>query len=87
MINVAFTRNANFYVGGGVNFGVLGYVVNKDKIVKGFFGSIGTRAYPFEKAQRVGINFELSPYVDRNGESGLLRAWFGVSYNFGRSNN
>jgi hypothetical protein len=64
MVNLAYTRNANFYVGGGANLGIVG-------------------AYPLEKAPKVSINFELSPYVQYDGAAGQFRAWLGLGYHFG----
>lgn len=82
MVNLGYTRNANFYVGGGANLGVVGAFYDRE-LINGYFGSFGTRAYPFEKAPKVSINFEVGPYVDRNGDSGLFRAWLGIGYHFG----
>lgn len=82
MINLAYTRNANFYVGGGANLGVVGAFYDR-KLVNGYFGSFGTRAYPFEKAPKVSINFEVGPYVQTDGAAGIFRAWLGLGYHFG----
>ena len=83
MVNLAYTHNANFYAGGGVNLGIVGAIVDNRKLVNGYFGSFGVRAYPFEKASKVSINFELSPYVQHDGAAGQFRAWLGVGYHFG----
>ena len=83
MINLAYTRNANFYVGGGANLGIVGAIVDNRKLVNGYFGNFGVRAYPFEKASKVSINFELSPYVQYDGAAGQFRAWLGLGYHFG----
>lgn len=83
MINLAYTRNANFYVGGGANLGVVGAIVDDRRLINGYFGSFGMRAYPFEKAAKVSVNFELSPYVQYDGAAGQFRAWLGVGYHFG----
>ncbi len=82
MVNLAYTRNANFYVGGGTNMGIIGAFYNRT-LINGYFGSFGVRAYPFEKAPKVSINFETGPFVDMDGKSGKFRAWLGVGYNFG----
>jgi hypothetical protein len=83
MVNLGYTRNANIYAGGGVNFGIVASIVDKQDIIKGYFGSVGMRAYPFEKAPKVSVNFELSPYVNYDGTSGIFRAWLGFGYHFG----
>jgi hypothetical protein len=83
MVNLGYTRNANFYVGGGANLGIVGAIVDNRKLVNGYFGSFGFRAYPFEKAPKVSINFETGPFVDYDGKGGVFRAWLGVGYHFG----
>lgn len=82
MVNLAYTRNANFYVGGGTNMGIIGAFYNRT-LINGYFGSFGVRAYPFEKASKVSINFETGPFVDVDGKSGKFRAWLGLGYHFG----
>ncbi|MBB6001970.1 hypothetical protein [Arcicella rosea] len=83
MVNLGYTKNAFIYAGGGVNFGIVASIIDNQDIVKGYFGSVGMRAYPFEKAPKVSVNFELSPYVNYDGTSGVFRAWLGVGYHFG----
>ncbi len=82
MVNVAYSRNANFYVGGGANMGIIGAFYDRT-LINGYFGIFGVRAYPFEKASKVSINFETGPFVDSDGNSGKFRAWLGVGYHFG----
>lgn len=85
MLNVAKAGKANFYVGGGVNFGFVGAIVNKDDLIKGYFGSIGTRIYPLEKLPQLSVNYEISPYINNiQGTSGIIRSWLGVGYQFGK---
>ncbi len=83
MVNLGYTKNASIYAGGGVNFGIVASIVDNQDLIKGYFGSVGMRAYPFEKAPKVSVNFELSPYVNYDGTSGVFRAWLGVGYHFG----
>jgi hypothetical protein len=85
MVNVINRNNTNVYVGGGVNFGIIAKILFPEdrKLVSGYFGSFGMRTYPFEKIPKVSVNFELSPYVNYNGESGFFRAWLGLGYHFG----
>jgi hypothetical protein len=83
MVNLAYTKNANFYVGGGANLGIVGAFVLDRKLINGYFGSFGVRAYPFKEAPKVSVNFELSPYVEQDGKGGFFRAWLGVGYHFG----
>jgi hypothetical protein len=86
MVNLAYTNNANFYAGAGANLGIIGALVINRKLINGYFGSFGVRAYPFKEAQKVSVNFELSPYVEQDGTAGFFRAWLGVGYHFGGKN-
>ncbi|MEA5459257.1 hypothetical protein VB796_09425 [Arcicella sp. LKC2W] len=83
MFNLAYSRNANFYAGGGANLGIIGAAVDNRRLVNGYFGSFGVRAYPFKEAPKVSINFEFGPYVQYDGAAGQFRAWLGVGYHFG----
>lgn len=87
MVNLAYTGNANFYAGGGANLGIVGAIADNRRLINGYFGSFGVRAYPFREAQKVSINFELGPYVQYDGTAGQFRAWLGVGYHFGGKNN
>lgn len=82
MVNLGYARNANFYVGGGANLGIVGSIIESRRLINGYFGSFGVRAYPFEKAPKVSVNFELSPYVQYDGGAGQFRAWLGLGYHF-----
>lgn len=68
------------YLGGGASINWFNNVISDGNTVKGFYGSLGARAYPFEKLPSLGINFEFSPYTDSKVQTGLLRAWLGISY-------
>lgn len=83
MFNVSSSRKANFYAGGGANLGIIGAAVDNRRLVNGYFGSFGVRAYPFKEARKVSVNFELGPYVEYDGAAGQFRAWLGVGYHFG----
>jgi hypothetical protein len=87
MVNLAYTGNANFYAGAGANLGIVGAIADNRRLINGYFGSFGVRAYPFKEAQKVSINFELGPYVQYDGAAGQFRAWLGVGYHFGGKNN
>lgn len=83
MLNVGYTRNTNIYVGGGVNLAPVAAALDSKPFLKGYLASVGMRSYPFDKMPKVSVNFELSPYVNSDGASGLIRSWFGVGYHFG----
>ncbi|MCU0468517.1 MAG: hypothetical protein MUF58_07940 [Arcicella sp.] len=83
MFNLAYSKNANFYAGGGANLGIVGAAVDNRRLVNGYFGSFGVRAYPFKEAPKMSINFEIGPYVQYDGAAGQFRAWLGVGYHLG----
>ena len=85
MLTVHKTKDVLFYVGGGVNVGWMSNVFNQSSILKGYYGSVGVRAFPFTSVPRLGINFEFTPYTDYKVQTGLLRAWLGVNYHFGKN--
>ena len=84
MLTIHKTKDALFYVGGGVNVGWMSNVFNQSSILKGYYGSVGVRAFPFTAVPRLGLNFEVTPYTDSKVQTGLLRAWLGVNYHFGK---
>lgn len=85
MLTVYKTKDAVFYTGGGVSIGWMSNVFNQSSLLKGYYGSLGVRAYPFSSVPHLGLNFEFTPYTDSNVKTGLLRAWLGVNYHFGKN--
>jgi len=85
MVTVYKSKDALFYLGGGVNVGWMSNVFNQSSILKGYYGSAGVRAYPFASMPHLGLNFEFTPYTDSKVETGLLRAWLGINYHFGKN--
>ena len=85
MLTVYKTKDAVFYTGGGVNIGWMSNVFNQSSLLKGYYGSFGVRAYPFTSVPHLGLNFEFTPYTDAKVQTGLLRAWLGVNYHFGKN--
>jgi hypothetical protein len=86
MLTIKKTKTTAFYIGGGANIGWMSNVINNSSLLKGYYGSAGFRAFPFEKLPQVGLNFEFTPYTDSKVQTGLLRAWIGLSYHFGKNN-
>lgn len=82
-IRLSNKNNTLFYLGGGASIGWFNdLIVKQTSNLKGYYASLGVRSYPFEKVSKLGLNFEITPYTDRNMTTGLLRAWLGVSYRF-----
>ena len=86
MVNVYKTKQSVFYIGGGVNVGWMSNVFNQSSMLKGYYAAAGVRAFPFSSIPKLGLNFEFTPYTDSKVQTGLLRAWLGVSYHFGKNN-
>jgi hypothetical protein len=84
MITLSKREKASYYMGAGINVYLLKLFDKNANIINGYFLSTGVRAYPFEKAPKVGINFELSPYAYRDFDLGDFRAFLGLSYRFGK---
>ena len=88
MININNRSKARFYVGGGAKLNFLNYITATDSAkvqpLEGFFMNFGVRSAPFKKEPRVQIVFEISPYVNRQGDLGLMRTLFGIGYFFGK---
>lgn len=82
-IKLSNKNNTLFYLGGGASVGWFNDMILKNASnLKGYYGSVGVRSYPFEKVSKLGLNFEVTPYTDAQFTTGLLRAWIGVSYKF-----
>jgi hypothetical protein len=83
MINVSRSEVANFYVGGGVRFNFIGVIAGQtNNVVEGYLLNIGARVAPFQSNRNVRIAFELSPFVERQLDSGVLKTNFGIVYVF-----
>ena len=55
---------------------------NDGNFIGGYAVSVGTRFKPFEKFNNLHFLFELSPYFNKEFNSGILRAYMGISYKF-----
>ena len=90
MLNLGKKPRARFYVGGGMRLNFIGYLAATDNKtnspLEGYFINTGVRTMPFKKDPHVHVIFELSPYVNKNADLGLIRTLFGVGYFFGKMN-
>ncbi|MEI7583377.1 hypothetical protein [Runella sp.] len=83
MVNIKRAEYFQVYVGGGVRFNFIGVLANQTKnVVEGYSLNIGTRIAPFKAVPNVSVTFELSPYVVRKFDSGVLKSNFGIVYTF-----
>jgi hypothetical protein len=83
MVNVKQKEAVQYYVGGGVRFNFIGTIAGvTNNIVEGYSLNLGARIAPIAANRNIKIVFELSPYVERRFDSGILKSNFGVAYVF-----
>ncbi len=81
MLSFAKRDKVVYYFGPGVQFNVLNSQQDKD-LLNGYFLNIGSRVNPFEKYNKVGVAFEISPYANKDFDIGTWRYLLGISYSF-----
>lgn len=84
--NIKRKEMINFYGGAGMNFNFFN-AANNISIVNGYSLHIGSRIKPLEKTNNLQLIFEVSPYVNKELDGGLLRTRFGVAYQFKKKKN
>lgn len=75
------TERALFYAGGGLKLNYLNAIDNNN-ILEGMMLNSGVRVTPVDKFKRFQVAFEVSPYVTRKMDIGLMRTFLGLGYNF-----
>lgn len=75
------TNRALYYAGGGFKLNYLNAIENNN-ILEGFMLNTGVRILPVDKFKRFHVAFEVSPYVTRKMDIGLMRTFLGLGYNF-----
>ncbi|MBK9935765.1 MAG: hypothetical protein IPP05_16865 [Cytophagaceae bacterium] len=70
-----------YYAGGGFKLNYLNAIENNN-ILEGFMLNTGVRIMPVDKFKRFHVAFEVSPYVTRKMDIGLMRTFLGLGYNF-----
>ncbi|MBC8155145.1 MAG: hypothetical protein H7Z72_19825 [Bacteroidetes bacterium] len=83
MINFVRRPNVSYYGGLGVQFNALNSL-NNAKIVEGYSLQVGVRAVPFPSVPNVRVAFEIAPFSNRTGTSGILYSNLGIVYQFKR---
>lgn len=78
MINLHRDSKYSIYSGLSCRFTVSGASEDND-IIAGYSVTAGSRFTPVEKWKKLQIIFELSPYLNNQFNSGLLRAYLGIS--------
>lgn len=85
MLNFKKTNSANYYGGIGMNLNLFN-TFNNISIINGFNLHIGTRTKPFKYINNLYVIFEISPYLNRKLDGGLLRTRLGIAYQFQKKN-
>ncbi len=81
MFNLKRTGFYNIYTGLSCKSVLMDGFVDGD-FIGGYSLSVGSRIKPFRRQNNVHFMFELSPYVNKEFNSGILRAYLGVAYHF-----
>lgn len=81
LINIKRTDFYNVYLGMGCKMNFIDSF-NEVNYIGGYTAAFGSRIKPFEKWSNFYFVFELSPYVNKEFSSGILRAFLGISYKF-----
>ena len=83
MLNIKKTEEVNYYGGVGVNLNFFNAFDNSS-IVNGYNFHVGARAKPFQQLNELQVIFEISPYLNRNFDGGILRTRLGIAYQFSK---
>ena len=81
MVNVKRAELANFYGGIGMNLNFFN-AIDDISIINGYNLHFGIRAKPIKSFNQLHLIFEISPYVNRNFDGGILRSRIGIAYQF-----
>ena len=85
MVNLTQTEVFQTYLGGGIRFNFIGAIAGTTKnVVEGYALNVGVRVAPFKTNRNIKVALELSPYVQRKLDSGILKTNFGIVYVFGK---
>ena len=85
MVNLKQTEVVQTYLGGGIRFNFIGAIAGTTKnVVEGYALNVGVRVAPFKTNRNIKVALELSPYVQRKLDSGILKTNFGIVYVFGK---
>lgn len=82
-LNLSSSPKARLYTGAGVRINFIPLLTSSSKqLTEGYFATIGIRSALFTAYPQIQVGFELSPYVDRSLEIGLIRTSLGIGYYF-----
>lgn len=81
--NIKRTEKINYYAGLGMNLNFFNAASNLS-IINGYHLHLGARIKPFNDLKKLHLIFEISPYMNRNFDGGILRTRLGIAYQFGK---
>ncbi len=85
MANFNDNPKGRFYMGVSSRFNFLVLVNDyRAEVLEGYGLHGGIRSEPFAKLPRLQLAFEVSPYVQKDFEIGLMRSYLGLAYYFGK---
>ncbi len=79
-VNLRRKQNLNIYLGPGISLNPFNNYAGSSAI-NGYFLTAGARIMPFTNKQ-IAFVFEISPYVNSDFNSGMIRTNLGVAYTF-----
>ena len=80
-VNITRKEMVNIYAGIGMNFNFFN-LANNISILNGYSLHIGSRIKPIRKTRNFQLIFEISPYLNKEFDGGLLRSRMGLAYQF-----
>lgn len=84
LINVSRKAQVNYYAGLGVRMSPLNGLDNRS-ILEGYSLHVGARVKPVPQFfPNLRVAFELAPYSRKDFKYGILQAYFGLAYQFGK---
>lgn len=82
-LNISPSPKARLYVGAGIRANFIPLLTSTSaEITEGYFATVGIRSALFTAYPQIQVGFELSPYVHRSLEIGLIRTSLGIGYYF-----
>jgi hypothetical protein len=82
-LNISSSPKARIYTGAGIRVNFIPLITSSTtKLTEGYFATVGVRSALFATYPQIQLGFELSPYVNRSLEIGLIRTSLGIGYYF-----
>ncbi|MDN5201109.1 hypothetical protein QQ008_07045 [Fulvivirgaceae bacterium BMA10] len=79
MVNVLNNEWVRYYIGLGLNFNLVS-ATYQEEVLNGYSLTIGSRVSPLIRNKCFNVIFEISPFVNKSFNGGLLRTNLGLAY-------